>query len=205
MRKINKLTPLPHFNGNNYNIDCKIWSCKKCTNITFHSKYPDIYQDARWQILVDEQNQLCGYTELYIGNLEESHIDHYKKREHFSDLTFDWNNLIVATKDDSFGANYKDKTYKINKNEYPLIFNPVVDNVENYFYYNEFGMIREDKGKVKKTVEVFNLNDEYLKARRKNIIDMIDSFKKGGLSTLDIRNIIEEYGFKSVVEQYCKN
>jgi len=202
MRRINKLTPLPYFNGNNYNIDCKIWSCKKCTDITFHSKYPDIYQDTRWQILVDEQNQLCGYTELYIENLEESHIDHYKKREHFSDLTFDWNNLIVATKDDSFGANYKDNTYEINKNEYPLIFNPVADNVENYFYYNEFGMIREDEGKIKKTIEVFNLNHEYLKARRKNIIDMIDSFKNGGLSTLDIKNTIENFGFKSVVEQY---
>ncbi len=203
MRKINKLTPLPHFNGRNYKVDCEVWSCKRCTDITFHSKYPDIYQETRWQILVDEQNQQCGYTELYIEKLEESHIDHYKKREDFSDLTFDWDNLIVATNDINFGAKYKDNIYKIQPHEYGLIFNPVIDHVENDFYYNEFGMIREDEGRVKKTVEVFNLNDEYLKARRKKIIDMIDSFKNGGLSTLDIKNIIEKDGFKSVVEQYC--
>ena len=208
MRKINKLTPLPHFNRNNYNIDCKIWSCKRCTNITFHSKYPDIYQDARWKILVDEQNQRCGYTELYIENFEESHIDHYKKREHFSNLTFAWDNLIVSIggkkqQNVPYGAHYKDSTYKIEENEYNSIFNPVIDNVENYFYYDQLGMIREDKGKVEKTVEIFNLNHRLLKFKRKQIIDMIYYFKEDGLSIDEIKNTLEDYGFKSVVEQYC--
>jgi len=202
MRKINKLTPLPHFNGNNYNGNCRIWE-KKDGHITFHGNYHDIYEDTRWKILVDEQNQLCGYTELYIENFEESHIDHYKKRDHFSNLTFDWDNLIVATRDNNFGANYKDNIYKINKNEYSLIFNPVTDNVENHFYYNELGIIREDEDKVKKTIEVFNLNNNYLKARRKSIITMINNYKNSGLSTNEIREILIGSGFKSVVEQYC--
>jgi len=204
MRKINKLTPLPHFNGNNYNIDCKIWSCKKCTDITFHKKYKNIYEDTRWQILIDEQNQLCGYTELYIENLEDSHIDHYKKREHFPNLTFEWNNLVVATKDNDFGANYKDNTYQLEKTEYTSIFNPVTDSVEEYFYYDEFGMIREIEGKVKKTVEVFHLNDSYLKERRAKVIKLIDDYKKGGLSSTEILTELEQYGFKSVLNQYLK-
>jgi len=204
MRKINKLTPLPNFNGHNYNTDCKIWSCKKCTDITFHNKYKNIYEDTRWQILIDEQNQLCGYTELYIENLEESHIDHYKKREHFPNLTFDWNNLVVATKDNIFGANYKDSNYKIEENEYSSIFNPVIDNVENYFYYDKFGMIREDKGKVEKTVEIFNLNHSLLKFKRKEIIDMIEFFKNDDLSKDEIQIQLEPYGLTSVLNQYLK-
>jgi len=207
MRKINKLTPLPNFNGNNYNIDCKIWSCKKCTDITFHNKYKSIYEDTRWQILIDEQNQLCGYTELYIGNLEDSHIDHYRKREDFSTLTFEWNNLVVSIGGKNlenlpYGAHYKDNTYKIKKTEYSSIFNPVIDNVENYFHYDEFGMIRADEGKVKKTVKVFNLNHPYLKERRANIIKLIDMYKKGGLSKNDIESSLTNSGFKSVLNQY---
>jgi len=203
MRKINKLVPLPHFNGDNYNRDCRIWSCKNCTHITFHNKYSDIYQDTRWQILIDEQLQQCGYTELYIENLEDSHIDHYKKREHFSNLTFDWNNLIVATKDNDFGANHKDNHYKIEKNEYNDIFNPIDDHVEDYFYYLEWGEIREDKGKVQKTIKIFNLNHEYLQERRKKLITLIDIYRSGGLSIDEIKDTLELSGFKSVVEQYC--
>jgi uncharacterized protein (TIGR02646 family) len=203
MRKINKLTPLPYFNGDNYNIDCRIWGTIN-GHITFHGKYPEIYQDTRLQILFDEQLLQCGYTEIYINNEEESHIDHYKKREHFPNLTFAWNNLIVATKDSKFGANYKDNTYKIRPHEYNLIFNPVIDNVEQYFYYDEFGMIREDEGKVKKTVEIFNLNYDLLKFKRKQIIDLIEYFKKDGLSFNEIKDTLELYGFRSVVEQYCK-
>jgi len=202
MRKINKLTPLPNFNGDNYNKDCKIWSCKKCTDITFHNKYKDIYEDTRWQILIDEQKQLCGYTELYIENLEDSHIDHYKKREHFPNLTFEWDNLVVATKDKKFGANYKDSIYKIQKTEYSSIFNPVIDNVEDYFYYDEFGMIREDNAKVVKTIEVFNLNHPLLKFKRKQLIDVIESYKNDGSSKDEIQTELEVFGFKSVLNQY---
>jgi len=203
MRKINKLAPLPNFNGSNYNGDCRVWSCKKCKDITFHCKYPDIYQETRRKILVDEQFQQCGYTELYINNKEDSHVDHYKKREHYPELTFDWKNLIVATKDNNFGANYKDNTYQIERDEYNQIFNPVTDNVENDFYYDKLGMIREDEGKVKKTVEIFNLNHSYLKSRRKKIIALINVYKGSSLSTYEIKNALVGSGFKSVIEQYC--
>jgi len=202
MRKINKLAALPHFNGNNYNNDCRIWS-EKSGHISFHGKYKNIFIETRLQILIEEQFQQCGYTEIYIDNEEECHIDHYLKQEHNQNSIFDWNNLIVATKDNSFGANYKDNTYKINRNEYTLIFNPIIDNVENNFHYDELGMIREDLNKVKKTVEVFNLNVKYLRDRRKKIITLIDEFKNGGLSANDIKSTLKDYGFKSVVEQYC--
>ncbi|SFV53269.1 hypothetical protein MNB_SV-13-425 [hydrothermal vent metagenome] len=197
MRKINKLTPLADFNGDNYNRDCTTWKC-------FHEKYKEIFYETRFQILVDEQNQQCGYTEIYINNEEESHIDHYVKQEYNQNLKFDWNNYIVATKDNNFGANYKDNTYKIQKSEYALIFNPIFDTVEEHFYYDEFGMIIEDEGKVQKTIEVFNLNHSLLKFKRKQIISLIEYFKNDGLSNLEIKFELEDYGFKSIINQYCK-
>ena len=196
MRKINKFTPLPNFNGSNYNRNCTTWK-------DFHKLYKNIYEDSRWQILIDEQKQQCGYTELYIDNLEDSHIDHYKKRSLFPSLTFDWDNFIVATKDNNFGANYKDNNYSIQANEYVDIYNPVHDGVEDYFTYTEWGEIEEIPGKVKKTVDVFNLNDDYLQKRREKIIKLIDGYKRGGLPLVDIKLTLQEYGFKSIVEQYC--
>ena len=202
MRRINKKTPLPNFNGANYNGDCTLWTCKKCNDITFHSKYKSIFEDTRLQILTDEQNQLCGYTEIYINELEECHIDHYKKREFASKLTFDWNNLIVATKNDDFGANFKDNSYGITKTEYNDIYNPVVDDI--LFEYDEWGGIYEEEGKIKKTVEIFNLNCESLKRRRANIITTIQALIKDGEDTEDIKKSFEYAGFTSVLEQELK-
>ena len=199
MRKINKLTPLPNFNGSNYNGDCVLWTCRKCNQITFHNKYKEIYEDTRLQILTDEQNQLCGYTEIYINELEECHIDHYKKREFASALTFDWNNLIVATKDDDFGANFKDNSYSITQNEYDEIYNPIEDDIK--FEYNEWGEIFEEEGKIKRTVEIFNLNDNSLKERRKKLIKIINDYKKSELDNEEIKSALNTYGFTSVIEQ----
>jgi len=199
MRKINKLIPLPHFNGSNYNGDCSLWTCKNCNEITFHNKYKNVYEETRLQILTDEQNQLCGYTEIYINELKECHIDHYKKREFASELTFDWANLIVATKDDGFGANYKDNTYSIQRTEYIEIYNPVTENIK--FTYNEFGAIVEEEGKIKKTVEIFNLNCESLKRRRASIITTIQALKNDNNDIEDIKASLENAGFLSVVEQ----
>jgi len=197
MRKIDKLTPLLHFNGDNYKKDCRTWQC-------FHKKYKDVFEETRFQILVDEQKQQCGYTEIYVNDERDTHIDHYVKQEYNQSLKFDWNNYIVATKDNLFGANYKDNTYKIKQNEYPLIFNPIKDNVEEYFYYDELGMLREDEGKVKKTIEIFNLNHELLIFKRKQLISLIEYFKNDGLSSLEIKSQLEEFGFKSLINQYCK-
>ena len=196
MRKINKLTPLPHFNGDNYRR-CSTWQC-------FHEKYKEIFEESRLHILIDEQKQQCGYTEIYINDERDSHIDHYIKQEHDKNLKFDWSNYIVATKDDDFGARYKDNTYKIQQNEYTLIFNPIVDNVEEHFYYDEFGKIREDEGKVKKTIEVFHLNHKLLIFKRKQLLSLIEYFQDDGLSNNEIKSQLETSGFKSIIEQYCK-
>jgi len=187
---------MPHFNHDNYQNSCRDWGC-------FHEKFKDIFEEARIRILVDEQKHQCGYTEIYINDSKDSHIDHYVKRSHNPHRVFDWSNLIVATKDDDFGANYKDNEYSIGVDEYSTILNPIVDEVENFFYYSQWGEIREDEGKVKNSVNVFNLNHQYLKQRRAALITLINNYNNSGLSIDDIKNALVGYGFRSVVEQYC--
>ena len=202
MRKINKNTPLPNFNGADYNNSCRTWN-------DFHKNHKEIYEDARLQILTNEQNQLCGYTEIYINELENCHIDHYKKRSMFPQLTFEWNNLIVATKDSEFGANYKDNKSGIQANEYADIFNPVIDDVEDCFDYTTWGevipksKIDEDKSqKAKNTIDVFNLNHNSLKQRRKNLIRMINSYKD--MAKEDILIFLGSSGFLSLLNEILK-
>ncbi len=201
MRKINKQTPIAGFNGNKYGNSCSNWD-------DFHKNHKEVYEETRLKILTDEQEYLDGYTELYINELEDSHIDHYKKKSIFPQLTFDWNNLIVATKDSDFGANYKDSKYQIKQNEYSLIFNPVVDNVEEYFYYSQLGEVepkcgisQENKAKVNKTIEVFNLNHSSLVKRRKNLMKLLESYKNSNLNKNDILSALETTGFKRLVIQ----
>jgi len=200
MRKINKSTPLAHFNGKCYK-DCFDWDC-------FKSRYYDIFSEARFKILTEEQNQLCGYTEIYIGDDEESHIDHYIKRADNNRLTFEWNNLVVAIADNDFGANFKDnkchgKNKGITEEEYSDIYNPVTDDIT--FEYDEWGAIIEQEGKIKKTVEVFNLNCESLKRRRADIITTTRALKNAGELEEDIRSSLKDTGFVSVLEHELRN
>lgn len=199
LRKINKSNLILGFNGNNFNNSCNNWS-------DFHKDYKDIYEESRLMILTDEQYKLCGYTEIYINDIEACHIDHYKKRNIFPQLTFDWNNLIVAKNGSDFGANYKDNKFSIRIDDYDNIFNPVIDNVENYFYYTLWGEVTPktaisniDNQKVNKTIKVFNLNHNSLKNRRKNLVRMISCYRD--MENKDILAAFKNSGFLSVINQ----
>ena len=200
MRKINKGDHSPLFDNFVTKYSPTHWD-----EIHAEGDPKDAYQDTKLKILIDEQNQLCGYTEIYINELN-CHIDHYKKRSVFPELTFDWNNLIVATYDDNFGARYKDNKSGIQANDYNNIFNPVVDNVENYFDYTTWGEVTPktaisevDNQKAIKTIEVFNLNHNSLKNRRKNLISMISCYRE--MAKEEILTALENLGFVSVINQ----
>ena len=200
MRKINKQAPYSEFIQFVSKYQPTVWE-----DFDKHSQCAVRY-DSKLYILTAEQECMCGYTEIPIDE-QNSHIDHYIKRVIDPTKIFDWNNLIVATIDEDFGAKYKDNSYKIKANEYASIFNPVVDRMEDYVYYaNDGEMLPKDccdvniVSKVNKTIEVFNLNIRSLKKRRKDIIANVDFLKKGGLSKTDIRKALSSFGFVSVID-----
>lgn len=201
MRKINKGQPSPLFNDFVSKNSPSAWG-----DLHGEGVPREVYEDAKSVMLSDEQEQLCGYTEIHINEVKDGHIDHYRKRDLFPNLTFDWNNLVVALKDSDFGANYKDNRSGINGDDYDNIFNPVIDNVENYFDYTTWGKVtakatisEADTRKADKTIEVFNLNHKSLTDRRKNLISMMKIY--GDTEKEVISAALENSGFESVKNQ----
>jgi len=198
MRKIDKQQPLKEFEQFRDQNPGANWGA-------FPS---EIRINSRGQLLVEEQDCQCGYTEILLNDDGDCHIDHYFKKGLDSSMTFGWENLIAASMDEDFGAKYKDNKYSIKANEYQEIYNPVIHRPEQYFYYLQNGEIEPkneleppEKVKVKKTVEVFNLNASQLAKRRRDLIKQIRDTKQGGLDSVLIHQAFSNTGFKSVKNQ----
>lgn len=136
-----------------------------------------VYEDCLTQCVVD-QNNLCGYTEM---SLDQGvvHIDHYIKRDIDPRLTFSWENMIAAVKDYRYGADWKDKhvshaDYDSSNKRYREILNPIVDSFIDRFQYATDGSIEpldEQDEKAKHTIQMFNLNENSLKGRRRDAME----------------------------------
>ncbi|MDR0962606.1 MAG: TIGR02646 family protein [Mediterranea sp.] len=129
------------------------------------------------QHILAEQNGCCAYTEVRIVN-DNCHIDHYRTRNLFSKLTFDYCNLMVATNAEGYGAKYKDKY--IAKGDYDDLINPVEENPSDYLEFTYTGIVNAKNKcrKGEKTIELFNLNERNLVNRRIARILQINSFGK---------------------------
>lgn len=200
MRKINKQDPFPDFA-----------TFVSKNNPTEWGQLPSkISADSRLYILCNEQDGLCGYSEMVLeADSASSHIDHYFKRNLFPRKTFDWNNLIVSTIDEDFGGKYKDNTYKIKTKEYQQIFNPVVDDMSQFIEYSGNGEIvplnnlsDDIINKVKKTIEVFNLNCPSLNNKRRDLIFQLNSCK--AIPQDEIKKAFGNRGFVSVLNWFLK-
>jgi len=134
----------------------------------------DIGFDSRTYMLLEEQNFQCAYTEIRLEP-EQSHIDHFKKKSLFPNLTFKWNNLLTSSNYDFYGARFKDK--HIMKEHYQNIINPVIENPQQFFTYSFTGEINIDAQheKAKLTIELFNLNDRSLIEQRKAVAEVVKS------------------------------
>ena len=165
----------------------------------------DVSRVWREYILEYEQHRMSGYTEIPI-TVEGSHIDHFRKQSLFNTLVFDWNNLIVDSNDETFGAKYKDNVIS-NREDNERLINPAVEDAGRYFKYELNGRIRAasdlstiDRERADFTLTAFNLNEGSLVERRRVIINTIlDSFTD--LSDDIVLEALEKEGFRSVVEQ----
>lgn len=173
---------------------------QKWDDLHCNKKYPNLYNDTK-ACLVDEQGGVSAYTEEPLSS--DTHIDHFRKRDLFPNLIFDWNNLFVDGMSESYGAKFKDKI--IRKDDYALLISPTEKNVERYFSYMQNGEIVVAKGlsayeakRAAFTIKAFNLTDSRLTARRAAVIKSIQDYND--LSPSDIRAAMQGQGFRSVVE-----
>lgn len=179
-----------------------------------HKKWEEIHNEANrhmyndcLQQCIEDQACLCGYTEVPLSK-DNRHIDHYIKRDFAPDLTFCWNNMIAAVKDDDFGADYKDKHVKrndYNKSEccYTDILNPVKDEFAGRFRFSADGTIEPSDSqdiKAEKTIELFNLNEKSLKERRKVQMENVRTYIENDYTKEATLAALTEDGFVSAIE-----
>ena len=124
----------------------------------------------------------------------------------FPQLTFEWNNLIAAINDSEFGAKFKDNKSGIRVNDYNRIFNPVIDEVESCFTYTTWGEVIPKKSisegdyqKARRTIEIFNLNHNSLRNRRKSLVKIVNCYCE--MSKEDILDALKDSGFFSLLNQ----
>lgn len=143
----------------------------------------DIRSDLRKYILEKEQDNLCVYCEKKItSNREKSNIDHFKTRNLFPHLTFEYNNLFVSCNNTEHCSNHKDKK-GLNKEQFDELLTPL-ENIENILEHTYFGEIDSKEVKGKFTIEALNLNYKSLIEERKNIIKNISAYIDFDIETL---------------------
>ena len=87
MISVKKTTPLKDFADFVRRENPQKWE-----DLHHNKKSPNLYRDTKAR-LVDEQGGVSAYTEEPLSG--DAHIDHFRKRDMFPNLTFDWNNLFV--------------------------------------------------------------------------------------------------------------
>lgn len=151
----------------------------------------------------EEQGYCCAYTEIRLEP-DACHIDHYRKRNLFPDLTFDYTNMLVACNAESYSAKHKDKKVTC-KADYENLINPLVDNPSDYLKFTWTGAVcavgQCKKGK--QTIAYFNLNERSLQERRKTALLQMKTMLDDDLAEEDI---VEAFGeFESMIRQLYKD
>lgn len=172
----------------------------------FRADYHDLYRQIR-DLLWEDQKGVSGYTELPICKDSGIHIDHFRKKGMFKEEEFHWENFVVDEKDNTqFGAGHKDKIVKT-KEMYDELLSPVLDYPEKYLTYMDDGSIIPRRTidatmqkKAQTTIDVFNLDHEYLAKKRNSLIAMYRSYRAGGMSKEDIFKWMDCSGFYSLID-----
>ncbi len=141
--------------------------------------------------LFEEQKGLDAYTEeiLSLDDKTTTHIDHFKKRAHHPELTFDWENLFLANHQNNkaYGADAKDNgTNKIEKDKYDDLIYPAAkkEDPHEYFTYSLEGEICPCEGlddtrlkKAQFTIDTFCLNSPALLKSRNGILRILRGYQ----------------------------
>ncbi len=153
--------------------------------------------------LFDEQYGLCAYTELRLDEDESGdHIEHVKPKSQFPQNTFDYQNLVLCSlssdtlatmsDEDIFGGHAKGNEYD------PSFVSCLQHDCVRYFSYLSDGRVVPAKfldavetQKTDYTINIIlNLNCAYLKNRRKNWIEEIETVIDEHLDDPEILSMI---------------
>jgi uncharacterized protein (TIGR02646 family) len=128
-------------------------------------KWDDIstkQKDSIWISLTRMQGKRCAYCQQKIAK-GSRHIEHFKQRRDYPNLTFSWDNLFGScTRQDGCGF-YKD-TLKYDENN---LIKTDVDNPALFFEFLTSGRVKvrpelsqRDRERAEETLRIFNLNPD---------------------------------------------
>lgn len=175
--------------------------------------YKDAYDRLKMHMAINEQDCLSAYTELPLG--DSTHIDHFRKRSMYPQLTFEYYNMLVDDRNDNYGACHKDhpKT-KVRMETFDgktRIFNPVEENMTEYISFSANGeMLVNTKDetiaeRVRETIRVFNLNHPSLMARRAEMIKNVYYCRQGAMDDDEIRSCLKNSGLPTLLNWSLAN
>lgn len=146
----------------------------------------------------NEQSGCCAYTEIRLHNCNNCHIDHFRTRKLYPELTFDYTNLLVSCNAEEYGAKHKDKQVK-RQEDYVDLINPVEESVGTYIEYAFTGKAfsRDGSKKGETTINYLNLNEKSLLERRKVALLFLV-----GLEELTVDEVVNSIGeFETMIRE----
>lgn len=168
-----------------------------------------------WTELVKMQGKVCAYCERKIdfNKAGDKHIEHFKRKGIYKELTFDWGNLFGSCGERKRCGFYKDKQ-KYNDDD---LLKADVQNPNDFLLFVSSGEVvvkpditERSKKIAEVTLTVFNLNGE-VKAERRSAIEKGMSTMKNYIEIAhelinsgDDINIVREYVRDSYYEQIDK-
>ena len=158
-------------------------SCLKKYNAD-RQTWDDIRDDkpAIRQALGEMQGWRCAYCEESLD--VERHIDHFRPKMRYRELTFAWTNLFLSCDSKDSCGHYKDgagklgKGYGAAKYDPRDLVDPCIEDPSEFLYFHSDGSVRqrrklpaEKARRAAETLRVFNLNHTTLMKRRRQVAD----------------------------------
>jgi len=118
----------------------------------------------------------CAYCESKIKHVAYPHIEHYRPKSKFPNLTFDWENLLLACGVCN-SAEYKGDNFPEANDNGPYI-NPCLDKPEDHFQFvydakAKLANVYGKTGRGRLTEEAFGLNRPDLRTYRSKKIETL--------------------------------
>lgn len=145
-------------------------------------------RNALWGDLLGMQGDRCAYCEALLGS--NRHIEHFRSRNNFNELTFIWSNLFGSCNEMDSCGTYKDgkgKPYDPSD-----LIKPDEEDPHSFLHFFTDGRVEPRAGlpstlmhRASETIRVFNLDEGgVLRARRREAIrpflgflDDLDKFR----------------------------
>ena len=164
----------------------------------------DVYQSILY-----EQGYICCYCGIHISR-KRCHIEHYRPKSKYTDLTFTYRNLISSCQGEDEQRPTKPVHCGHKKGGWfdeNLMISPLDPNCNKYFRYTGAGEILptedpEHQAAAETTIKMLALDINKLKKMRRKVVDGVIQ-ATDGLTEKEIKKLAEAYLERDETESYA--